>query len=101
MGYRVEHVIDSNPTISDLPPDPDRHLSAEERDAIVSLPYIQLQLNATNASIQDRKLLWKLDMKLIPWVSFSCLPDAFFPADISALSLVLAVLLGSHQHRQC
>lgn len=34
----------------DLPPDPDGHLSAEERAAI------------------DRKLLWKLDIKLIPWL---------------------------------
>lgn len=33
-----------------LPPDPDAHLSAEERAAI------------------DRKLLWKLDLRLIPWL---------------------------------
>ncbi|OJD31075.1 mfs transporter [Diplodia corticola] len=35
-----------------LPPDPDAGLSDEERAAI------------------DRKLLWKLDLKLIPWLSF-------------------------------
>ncbi len=33
-----------------LPPDPDAHLSPEERAAI------------------DRKLLWKLDLRLIPWL---------------------------------
>ncbi|KAM3077548.1 hypothetical protein ACMFMG_006885 [Clarireedia jacksonii] len=41
---------DSN--VSDLPPDPDAHLSEEERAAI------------------DRKLLWKLDLTLIPWLCF-------------------------------
>ncbi|PVH85759.1 MFS transporter-like protein [Cadophora sp. DSE1049] len=33
-----------------LPPDPDAHLSAEEKKAV------------------DRKLLWKLDLTLIPWL---------------------------------
>ncbi|KIN03905.1 hypothetical protein OIDMADRAFT_158863 [Oidiodendron maius Zn] len=36
--------------IANLPPDPDAHLSAEERARI------------------DRKLLWKLDLTLIPWL---------------------------------
>ncbi|KAI1390349.1 MFS general substrate transporter [Hypoxylon trugodes] len=36
--------------ISDLPPDPDAHLSQEEKDKI------------------DRKLIWKLDWILIPWL---------------------------------
>lgn len=35
-----------------LPPDPDAHLSAEEKVVI------------------DRKLLWKLDLRLIPWLCF-------------------------------
>ncbi|TAQ87293.1 hypothetical protein B7494_g4398 [Chlorociboria aeruginascens] len=38
------------PYTSELPPDPDSDLSAEERAAI------------------DRKLLWKLDLTLIPWL---------------------------------
>ncbi|KAL1613454.1 hypothetical protein SLS54_010592 [Diplodia seriata] len=38
--------------VDGLPPDPDAGLSDEERAAI------------------DRKLLWKLDLKLIPWLSF-------------------------------
>ncbi|RDL40055.1 MFS general substrate transporter [Venustampulla echinocandica] len=40
----------SHSEIHGLPPDPDAHLSEEERAAI------------------DRKLLWKLDLTLIPWL---------------------------------
>ncbi|KAM7200208.1 Major facilitator superfamily domain containing protein [Naviculisporaceae sp. PSN 640] len=36
----------------DLPSNPDTHLSVEEREAI------------------DRRLLWKLDLKLLPWLCF-------------------------------
>ncbi|KAK4214814.1 major facilitator superfamily domain-containing protein [Rhypophila decipiens] len=36
----------------DMPPDPDAHLSPEEKAEI------------------DRKLLWKLDLKLLPWLCF-------------------------------
>jgi len=39
-------------TINTLPPDPDDELSAEERAKI------------------DKALLWKLDIQLIPWLSF-------------------------------
>ncbi|KAF4620093.1 hypothetical protein G7Y89_g14729 [Cudoniella acicularis] len=46
---RLEHPL-AYPYVHDLPPDPDAHLSAEERAAI------------------DRKLLWKLDLTLIPWL---------------------------------
>ncbi|KJR86005.1 uncharacterized protein SPSK_08988 [Sporothrix schenckii 1099-18] len=37
-------------TVSDIPPDPDAHLSEAERKAI------------------DRKLIWRLDLILIPWL---------------------------------
>jgi len=51
---KVNHSQDEEnnpvPYTSDLPPDPDAHLSAEERVKI------------------DRKLLWKLDLTLIPWL---------------------------------
>lgn len=38
-------------TLRDLPPDPDAHLSESERAAI------------------DRKLVWRLDLVMIPWLS--------------------------------
>lgn len=38
-------------TLRDLPPDPDAHLSNHERAAI------------------DRKLVWHLDLMMIPWLS--------------------------------
>lgn len=38
-------------TLRDLPPDPDAHLSESERALI------------------DRKLVWKLDLVMIPWLS--------------------------------
>ncbi len=47
--------------------DPDEHLSAEERAAIVRNP---LHPNFRQLIVaQYRKLLWKLDLTLIPWVS--------------------------------
>ncbi|KAH6671026.1 MFS nicotinic acid transporter-like protein [Halenospora varia] len=45
----IEHPF-THPYVHDLPPDPDAHLSEEERAKI------------------DRKLLWKLDLTLIPWL---------------------------------
>ncbi|CAG8982879.1 hypothetical protein HYALB_00002895 [Hymenoscyphus albidus] len=46
-----KEVLEEQPVQSlGLPPDPDAHLSPEERAAI------------------DRKLLWKLDLTLIPWL---------------------------------
>lgn len=45
-----EKVVASAPIHSDLPADPDAHLSDAERKSI------------------DRKLVWKLDLYLIPWV---------------------------------
>ncbi|KAK1770131.1 major facilitator superfamily domain-containing protein [Phialemonium atrogriseum] len=41
---------DGEATLIDLPPDPDAHLSESERAAV------------------DRKLLWRLDLILIPWL---------------------------------
>lgn len=38
-------------TLRDIPPDPDAHLSESERAAI------------------DRKLVWRLDLVMIPWLS--------------------------------
>lgn len=38
-------------TLRDLPPDPDAHLSDHERAAV------------------DRKLVWRLDLMMIPWLS--------------------------------
>jgi hypothetical protein len=57
-------------TIENLP-DPDEGLSEEERAAQVRCfsKYIHSQ-RETNLSLQDRKLLRKLDLKLIPWLSF-------------------------------
>ncbi|TVY68633.1 putative transporter [Lachnellula suecica] len=49
-GGNNTHLEAASPHNSELPPDPDAHLSAEERAAI------------------DRKLLWKLDLTLIPWL---------------------------------
>jgi hypothetical protein len=39
-------------TLRDMPPDPDAHLSDHERAEI------------------DRKLVWRLDLMMIPWLSF-------------------------------
>lgn len=51
--------------------DPDAHLSPEERAKIVSRTHQRLLYYCSNRSlhIQDKKLLWKLDLKLIPWLS--------------------------------
>jgi hypothetical protein len=49
-------------------PDPDANLSAEERKVIVSSPNDRSLYFLTD--FQDRKLVWKLDLYLIPWVSF-------------------------------
>lgn len=52
-----------------LPPDPDASLSHEERARIVSVPRCgRLFLPAPLTLHQDRKLLWKLDLRLIPWL---------------------------------
>ena len=52
-----------------LPPDPDAGLSLEERAHIVSLPRCKhLYLLARLTVHQDRKLLRKLDLRLIPWL---------------------------------
>ncbi|KAJ5032350.1 uncharacterized protein L3040_008956 [Drepanopeziza brunnea f. sp. 'multigermtubi'] len=49
-GSEDIHVDNQRSTMNDLPPDPDAHLTAEEKAAV------------------DRKLLWKLDLTLIPWL---------------------------------
>jgi hypothetical protein len=51
-----------------LPPDPDDGLSDEERAIIVSLTD-QAAGSPLTKFLQDKKLLRKLDFKLIPWVS--------------------------------
>ena len=52
----------------ELPPDPDAHLSLEERAAIVCsihrIPPLSWLINL----FKDRKLVWKLDLRLIPWL---------------------------------
>jgi hypothetical protein len=53
--------------IHGLPPDPDAHLSAEEKAAIVSIHLPSLEEEGLRV-VQDRKLLWKLDLTLIPWL---------------------------------
>lgn len=51
IDAQLEHGVgDQYPYDSQLPADPDAHMSAEEKAAI------------------DRKLLWKLDLTLIPWL---------------------------------
>ncbi|KAG9248320.1 MFS nicotinic acid transporter-like protein [Calycina marina] len=49
LGQAVHGTAKGHPAAS-LPPDPDAHLSPEEKAAI------------------DKKLLWKLDIRLIPWL---------------------------------
>lgn len=64
-------VGDQYPYDGQLPPDPDAHMSAEEKAAIVSSPRsIKFpQVPRIGLTIdQDRKLLWKLDLTLIPWL---------------------------------
>jgi hypothetical protein len=53
--------------VNGIPPDPDDGLSAEERALIVSWS-LQAVRGRTYAIFKDKKLLRKLDMKLIPWV---------------------------------
>jgi len=67
------HLEAPNPLVADLPPDPDSHLSAEERAKIVSYSsFASFFSNClggfANWRLQDRKLLWKLDLTLIPWL---------------------------------
>lgn len=58
---------------SELPPDPDAHLSEAEKAAIVSSICLSPSQNTddpllTRHPAQDKKLLWKLDLRLIPWL---------------------------------
>lgn len=52
-------------------PDPDAMLSEEERAAIVRIviPFSVLRLLTDSTHTQDKKLVSKLDMKLIPWLT--------------------------------
>lgn len=56
----------------DLLADPDAHLSLEEKEEVVCDPpsrHLQNSKQLTPCpSIQDRKLIRKLDFMLIPWV---------------------------------
>lgn len=49
-----------------LPPDPDEGLSEEEKAKIVSRRSLDISANAKVD--KDRALLWRLDLKLIPWL---------------------------------
>jgi hypothetical protein len=73
---------DRNVGRSRLPPDPDAGLSEEERAEI------------------DRKLLWRLDLKLIPWL---CLLYLLSFLDRACLLFVLVEVLTRprNQHRKC
>jgi hypothetical protein len=51
----------------ELPRDPDAHLSEAEREAIVRW-INQMGLEVVLTRSQERKLIRKLDIKLIPWV---------------------------------
>lgn len=50
-----------------LPPDPDAGLSEAEKAAIVSTILRQWWIRLLTIA-QDKKLLWKLDLRLIPWL---------------------------------
>lgn len=70
-----KRIDDAQVVLSDvntLPPDPDAHLSPEEKAKVVCSPILlqfeDIEENRTNYVIQDRKLLWRLDIKLIPWL---------------------------------
>jgi hypothetical protein len=60
---------DVHDSIDNLP-DPDAGLSKEERAIQVTLPHTFIQSSILIELFQDRKLLRKLDLKLIPWLSF-------------------------------
>jgi hypothetical protein len=68
VAHQDEETNATVPYTSDLPPDPDAHLSPEERTKIVSAIEFDAQHDGKLIVNQDRKLLWKLDYTLIPWV---------------------------------
>lgn len=78
MGDSPQHLSDDEKHIGVghqrdvLPPDPDEHLSAEEKARIVSQTKHQWQTGSILTTAQDKKLLRKLDYKLIPWVRPPC-----------------------------
>jgi len=64
------HAVFDPAAVHDMPPDPDENLSAEEKAHIVGFYLLRaLSTCISNGHSQDRKLLWKLDCALIPWVS--------------------------------
>lgn len=69
-AQKRDYLDDAQAHTNDPIPDPDAGLSAEERAAIVcsAAPVLRNWHNLT--CDQDRKLLWKLDRYLIPWLSF-------------------------------
>lgn len=98
--FHMEKEDEIPEAIATLPMDPDRYKCLAERVAIVSrLGSIYSLSNAPNAQIQDRHLVRKQDLHLIPWVSFSYL-ETRFPANNPALLVVSYVLLGPDQHRE-
>ncbi len=46
------------------------HLATDRRTSIDDLPDPDAGLSDEERAAHDRKLLWKLDLKLIPWLSF-------------------------------
>lgn len=80
-------------------PDPDAHLSEEERKKIVRYRCCAFRDRLTLQ--QDRKLLWKLDIQLIPWVTLLYLVS-FLGEHFEALHLRgLLTDFRSNQYRQC
>jgi hypothetical protein len=63
--------------LSDLP-DPDAGLNEEERAAAVCSKLPHMLMCTINAG-QDKKLLRRLDFKLIPWLSFLYLICRLWP----------------------
>jgi hypothetical protein len=50
-------------------PDPDAGLSDEERAAIVCFRGVAVKTPSSSPCLQDKKLVRKLDWKLIPWLT--------------------------------
>lgn len=65
-----EKAVRGTVQVIDLPTDPDAHLSAAERASIVR-DSIPKSTNVESHKSQDRKLVWKLDLYLIPWVNWT------------------------------
>lgn len=92
-----------HPYVADLPPDPDAHLSPEERAAIVSLP--RLPQKATFLAHGLTALLGSqtpleagFDVDSMGKLLFSSLCEMLIGIAVSPVS---AVLPGQNEHRKC